>query len=199
VTGRSRTRAYRAAGLVALLAVVTVLAATKYARPWAINSSPSMPVGIYEWRPVDRAIARGDTVVVCAPPSVTAFAAAHHYLGPGPCSSNTEYLLKLVAAVGGDVVDLGPRTIGINGRCLVTGVTLEHDHAGHVLPRVARGRYRLGPQQLWLWATDARSFDSRYFGPVDARGVVHLAAPVIIGGPPAELRYTTGACPAEGR
>jgi conjugative transfer signal peptidase TraF len=199
VTERSRTRVYRAAGLVALLAIVTALAATKYARPWMINPSPSMPVGIYELRPVDHPIARGDTVVVCAPPSVTAFAAAYHYLGPGPCSSNTEYVLKLVAAIAGDVVDLGPRTIGINGRCLVTGITLERDHARHVLPHVARGRYHLGPHQLWLWAPAARSFDSRYFGAVDARGVVNLASPAIIGGPAAELQFSTDACPAEGR
>jgi conjugative transfer signal peptidase TraF len=198
VLALSRARAYRAAGLVVLLALVALLASTKLSRPWILNPSPSMPEGVYELRAVDRPIARGDTVVVCAPPSVTAFAATYHYLGPGPCSANTESLLKLVAAVEGDVVDLGPRSIVVNGRCLATGITLDRDRLHHALPRFARGRYRLGPHQLWLWAPAARSFDSRYFGAVDVRDVTNFAVPVLVKPAPAELRFSA-ACDAAGR
>jgi len=190
----TRKRAVRAAGLAALVAVVAALAVAPVAHPWIINDSSSMPVGLYALDPVDRPIVRGDTVVVCAPPAIAALSAARGYLESGACSSNTAPLLKLVAAMAGDVVELRPRSIEIGGRCLGSSPTFEADRTGRPLPRIPRGRYRLRAGQLWLWAPAERSFDSRYFGPVDAGAVVHFARAMIVGGPAASLARSNGPC-----
>lgn len=191
---RTRARLYRAAGFAALLAVVAVLANAPWSRPWMLNLSASMPEGLYEVRPIDRKIQRGDAIVICAPPRMAALARARGYLGPGPCPQDTMPLLKLVAAVGGDVVDLGARTIAVDRHCLPSGVTYERDAAGRALPHVAPGHYRLAPNQLWLWAPAAHSFDSRYFGPVDARDVMKFAKPVFVRPAPAVLTFGNSEC-----
>jgi len=191
---RTRTRLYRAAGLAALIAVVAALANAPWSRPWMLNVSASMPEGLYEVRPIDRKIERGDAIVICAPPKMAALARARGYLGPGPCPQDAMPLLKFVAAVGGDVVDVSARAIAVDRRCLPSGVTYDRDGAGRPLPHVARGRYRLAPNQLWLWAPAPQSFDSRYFGPVDARDVTKFAKPVFLWAKPEVLSFGSVDC-----
>jgi conjugative transfer signal peptidase TraF len=160
-----------------------------------VNTSASMPVGFYALDQVDRPIARGDAVVICAPATAAALGAARGYLGSGTCPAKTDALLKLVAAIAGDVVDLGSHSIAVDGKCLGESVTFDRDSAGRRLPRIARGRYRLEPNQIWLWAPAERSFDSRYFGPVDARAVTNIARPVAVRPALAGLSLSNGPCP----
>jgi len=174
--------------------VVGALAVAPVKHPWMVNTSSSMPVGLYSLDPVDRPIARGDAVVICAPAAAAALGAARGYLGTGTCPAHTDPLLKLVAATEGDVVDLGARSIAVDGKCLGQSVTFDRDSAGRELPRVARGRYRLEPNQIWLWAPAERSFDSRYFGPVDVRAVTNIARPVAVRPEPAGLSLANGPC-----
>ena len=197
---RSRARLYRAAGLLALVAAVGAVCAVPLRHPWMYNGSSSMPVGLYELWPVDRPARPGDTLVICAPDDVARLGAARGYLEPGPCFAHTAPLIKLVAAVTGDVVDLGDRSIAVNGRCLGAGAgtTFAHDSRGGKLPRVRRGRYRLGPHDVWVWAPAERSFDSRYFGPLDVRGATAFASAVFVRPAPAKLGLSSGPCLAAG-
>ncbi len=169
----------------ALVCVVALIATVPPRHALTYNASASMPVGLYEIRPVDRAIARGDTIMICAPHDFAVVGAARKYLLPGSCRAATAPLLKLVAAVEGDVVDLGDASIAVNGRCLRSGVTFVRDGFGRPLARVRRGRYRLRRHELWLWAPGPRSLDSRYFGPLDERDVLRLARPLFIRPPTA--------------
>lgn len=170
-----------------LLAVVAGLALGPVRHPWMINASSSMPVGLYELSPVERPIERGDTVVICTPKDFAELGARRGYLEAGPCVADTAPLLKLVAAVAGDVVELRPDSIAVNGHCLGSSVTFERDGSGRALPQVARRSYTLGPHQIWLWAPAERSFDSRYFGALDARDVTDFARAKIVRPAPATL------------
>jgi conjugative transfer signal peptidase TraF len=159
-----------------------------------VNASSSIPAGLYELSPVERPIARGDTVVICAPPDFAALGARRGYLDAGPCAADTAPLLKLVAAVAGDVVDLRAHSIAVNGHCLGSSITFERDGSGRPLPHVARGSYRLGAHQIWLWAPAERSFDSRYFGALDAREVTNFARAEIVAAAPAALPHGEANC-----
>jgi conjugative transfer signal peptidase TraF len=154
-----------------------------------------MPEGIYELQPVDRPVTVGDTVTICPPPQIASVAVARGYVANGPCAFKSEAFLKLVAGTAGDVVDLGAGYVAINGRCLAGAATLAHDSKRRPLPQIARGRYRLKPHQIWLWAPAARSLDSRYFGALDDRNVTVFAKPILVQGGPATLRFGGAPCP----
>jgi conjugative transfer signal peptidase TraF len=154
-----------------------------------------MPVGLYSVGPANGSIANGDTVVLCAPRAAALLGKARGYLGSGQCSTGTDPLLKLVVAVAGDVVDVGTRAIAVNGRCLGASETFDRDGKGRPLPHVARGSYRLKRGELWLWGPATHSFDSRYFGAVEAADVTNIAKPFAVWPAPAVPAFGSGPCP----
>ena len=148
-----------------LLGVVLVVASFAIGkRPTFIwNASPSLPMGLY--RVTRRSPQLGDTVLVRLPPGFVVLAARRGYL---PVSA---YLLKPVAAMGGDLVcRLGAR-IYVRGRLISLR---RRDGRGRLMP-TWHGCRRLGTGELFLLAENADSFDSRYFGPV-AEGAVAARA-----------------------
>lgn len=179
---RARLSRPVALGLAVLvLANVALLAA--YALGLRINTTASMPEGIYRLRPYRSGeIQRGTVVAICPDAAVLAIAAPRHYFEPGPCPGNVEPLLKHVAAVGGDAVDVSDRAVSVNGRPLPNSARLARDCAGRPLPRIPAGRYAIAPSSVWLYAPVARSWDSRYFGPQPAADIVGIATPVLIVG-----------------
>src|ERR1700730_2890688 len=70
-----------------------------------LNFTASMPLGIYRIDHVaPSAMQRGMLVAVCAPLGAAELGRRRGYLGTGPCSGDSEPLLKTVAAVAGDTV-----------------------------------------------------------------------------------------------
>ena len=88
-------------------------------------------------------------------------------------------MLKLVGATAGDRVDLSSDNIRVNGSRLPNSATLPTDKWARAAQTVARGRYETRADQVWLFGLhDARSWDSRYFGPVPASAVLGSLQPV---------------------
>jgi conjugative transfer signal peptidase TraF len=169
-------------GLAALV-LVNVALLGAYALGLRINTTASMPQGVYRLRPLASGpVALGTVVAICPSAKVLAVAAPRHYFEPGPCPGNVEPLLKHVAAVGGDRVDVSDRAIIVNGRPLPNSGRLARDCAGRSLPHAADGRYRIASDDVWLYAPVARSWDSRYFGPQPAADIVGTATPLLIVG-----------------
>ncbi|MGD0472462.1 MAG: conjugative transfer signal peptidase TraF [Candidatus Velthaea sp.] len=168
--------------LVTLLSVnLTLIAA--YTAGLRINRTASMPEGLYRIVAYHAGpIARGTVVVVCPSANVLALAAPRHYLDPGPCPGNVEPLLKHVAAIAGDEVELSEGAVSVDGAALEQSGRLARDCAGRPLSRIPAGRYRIANGTVWLYAPVARSWDSRYFGPQPASGIVGIAQPVLIVG-----------------
>jgi conjugative transfer signal peptidase TraF len=180
--GRSRLGRPVAYGLASLAALNLALIAA-HAGGLRINTTASMPTGLYRLqRSETGAIARGTVVAICPSPKVVAIAAARHYFEPGQCPGNVEPLLKHIAGMGGDTVEVTDRAVSVNGRPLPYSARLARDCAGRPLQHVRPGRYVLAPGMVWLYAPVARSWDSRYFGPQRAADIIGLATPVLIVG-----------------
>jgi conjugative transfer signal peptidase TraF len=164
------------AGLGAALthAALTLTAAQLY----SVNTSPSLPLGLYRVVPAVRPRV-GDLVLVCLPPDVAALARARGYLTRGRCASGVEPLGKRIAAAAGDTVAVTSAGLVINGHSIRLTVPLRLDSRGRDLPQLVGYRRALGPGELWLVAAQhPRSFDSRYFGPVSIGSVIAVVQPV---------------------
>jgi conjugative transfer signal peptidase TraF len=164
-----RPKAMRARQVLLITLVGLILAASSLSprRPLLIwNASPSVPVGLY--RVETGPIRRGDLVLVRPPPSVAELAQRRGYL------SKSAYLIKVVAATGGDRVCRFADRIFVGG---VVARALVRDRRGRSMPSW-RGCRQLGPGDLFLLAPDTHSFDSRYFGVVPAGHLVGRAVPL---------------------
>jgi conjugative transfer signal peptidase TraF len=137
------------------------------------------PPGIY--RVVNRTPSRGDLVLACLPEAVAQLGTARGYLLRGRgCGDGIEPVGKRLSALPGDSVEVVPDYIAVNGQRLEHSATLSHDSSGRSVKHVAWGRYTVPTNQVWLFGTkDARSWDSRYFGPVPASSVRAALEPVL--------------------
>lgn len=144
-----------------------------------VNLSGSMPIGVY--RHTREPIQVGTTVAVCLPLEIAQFGRARGYLHAGSCAGGTQAVLKHIAAMGGDVVEMQADGLTINGRSVAQSAVLSQDSYGRDLPHLPWGAITLAPGDLWLLSiTDPRSWDSRYYGPVPTSAVIATAQPVLV-------------------
>lgn len=170
---RWRTRAPLVAAAIFTLAyVVPQLAGLR------LNTTTSMPRGLY--RSVGGPVTTGAWVSVCLPSEISRFGVERSYLGAGSCLNGTEPVLKVVAAVAGDVVEVTADGVAVNGELLAHSRPLERDRGGRELAAYSAGARALAPDELWLHSPfEERSWDSRYFGPVPATCVTDVVAPLV--------------------
>ncbi len=130
---------------------------------------------------VNHATSRGDLVLACLPDAIAQFGRARGYLLRGRgCGDGVEPVGKRLSALPGDSVEVMPDYIAVNGQRSEHSATLSRDSHGRSVNHVAWGRYTVPTNQVWLFGTkDARSWDSRYFGPVPTRSVRAALEPVL--------------------
>lgn len=160
-------------------AALLLLAAACAAAGARINTTRSIPVGLY-WTSGGPAV-RGSYVQFCPPP-LPAFdeARRRHYIAAGFCPGGHGYLMKRVLAVEGDAVSIDGDGVRVNGRLLTASAPLRADRAGRPLPRPPDGRFTLGRGEvLPMSDTSATSFDGRYFGTVRLAQVRAVLTPVV--------------------
>lgn len=164
--------------IVASLAIPAVLAGVGFVTGLRVNLTPSYPLGLWRIAPLAREVVVGDRIFICPPPSVSFdFARARGYLGRGLCPGWFSPLIKTVVAIAG-------QHVVIDGSITVDGVTLAHsfvrplDGKGRALAPDAGGIVPAG--NLFLFSEFAGSYDSRYFGPIPAAGVLGLAHPLLV-------------------
>jgi len=146
----------------------------------AYNHTSSMPRGFY-WRTAVPLAGprRGDIVIACAPTAFARFGQTNGFLDVGRCDGVTS-LLKRVIAVAGDRVHLDARGVWVNGVFVPGSRPARISGRKAALPHVAYGDYRLSARDVWLGSAQAKSFDSRYFGPVS--NVLAIARPLLVEG-----------------
>ena len=128
------------------------------------NASASVPAGLYR---VDQAPhGLGDLVVLRLPSIIATFAAHGGYL------PRSAYLLKPIVAVEGDRVCRFGTRVFIRRR--FAAFARRADGAGRALP-VWHGCRTLEAGQVFVLADHSASFDSRYFGPLDATSIAGRA------------------------
>lgn len=126
------------------------------------NASASAPTGLYSVQG-SGALRRGAYVLVTLPPPWAEFADAHGILPHGIP------LLKPVAAMTGDRVCRVGRRITVNGRIAAIAYLININRRS--LPRWRHCRV-LKDGEIFVLARMARSFDSRYLGPIPLSSVI---------------------------
>jgi conjugative transfer signal peptidase TraF len=138
----------------------------------------SAPTGIYRLAAVPAG--RGALVAACLPAAIARTGLARGYLREGDCPAGAEPVAKVISAVTGDVVELEPGWVAVNGMKFTNSRTAGRDSAGRLLDHMAWGSRRVGAGETWLFGfNDARSWDARYFGPVPAASIRGVLKPVL--------------------
>ena len=149
---------------------------------WAIeesgvcfNASPSLPVGFY--RLVDAPIERGTLVAACLPEHHGLLGGERGYLHRGLCPGGVAPVVKRVAAVAGDKVQVGDEGVFVNGSFLEEPAP-PTDTQGRRLAAWPPGLVQIAREELWLYSRRPNSWDSRFFGPVRRSAVLGIARPI---------------------
>ncbi|SIO41380.1 conjugative transfer signal peptidase TraF [Halodesulfovibrio marinisediminis] len=147
---------------------VTLLLTSTFHLGYRINLTHSEPIGLYKLESAPPA--RGDLATFCLPPenSYNAVSAERNYLGTSAlCPSGQKPLLKEVSGLAGDSVTVHSSLIQVNDMLFIL-TSRTRDSQGRKLPRKLHNGVIPEGKALLLSTHNKNSFDSRYFGLVDA-------------------------------
>ena len=176
--GRLRNTSPRTAKLIAAMALSTCVGTFLLIGILGvrINASPSLPLGLY----VETSDQSG-LVEFCPAEPFGSFAAARAYRSKGNCPDGGSPLMKPVIARAGDVVETASRGIAVNGLLVRNTAPRLLDTLGRVMTPWPFGTYRVAPGTVWVASSyNAKSFDSRYFGPVAVSSIRAHLRPLLI-------------------
>ena len=150
--------------LVAAFAALAMLVAAAVYAGLRINTSYSLPLGIY-LRTTDP---NARLIEFCPVEPFASESSERGYRTRGTaCPDGAVPLLKPVVAVAGDRVVLSPAGMAVNGRLLPKTAPLTRDWAGRSLHPWPFGTYVVEQGTVWVASTYNRgSYDSRYMGPI---------------------------------
>jgi len=151
------------------LAACLLPALTRFPVHLVFNPSDSVPRGWYRVETADE-LHRGDTVLVRLPARVQAFAAQRGYLPDGVP------LLKRIEALPPQRVCIRGRVVFVDGHAVATA--LAHDSQHRSLPTWFGCRTLTAGEVFLLSDSHPASFDSRYWGPINASSVIGNARPL---------------------
>jgi conjugative transfer signal peptidase TraF len=167
----------RIANVLGMAAVsATILAMIGWVGGYRLNLTSSAAIGLWRIEATERSVAVGDTVFIC-PPTTSMFMEAfgRGYLRGGLCPGGLAPLLKTIVAVASQRVWIGDDVI-IDGRPLAASRIRHRDGQGRALAPFSGGT--VPPGYLFLHSSSESSYDSRYFGPIPATGLLGRARPV---------------------
>jgi conjugative transfer signal peptidase TraF len=170
---------FRAARRVALTAGIAGIAVFQLCGWFGVrlNLSPSLPAGLYV-----RTNAPARLIEFCPDEPYASLAIQRGYRDEGICPDGAMPLLKPIVATSGDAVDLSAKGITVNGSLLRNSAPLRVDTKGRPLPAWHFGHYVVAPGTVWVASSyNARSFDSRYFGPVPTSSIRDFVRPLVTG------------------
>lgn len=177
-THRSMTTQQRRAIVVLSMAAVAaiLLVVTAVAGGYRINMTPSAPLGLWRIIPLHRPAAVDDLLFICPPETAAIRAArARGYLRSGSCPSGVAPLIKTVIAVAGQHIEIGV-SVSVDGWGVSSSSLAPRDGKGRPLAPFMSGI--VPPGYVFLHSAFPGSYDSRYFGPVPASGILGLAQEV---------------------
>jgi conjugative transfer signal peptidase TraF len=137
-----------------------------------INSSESMPVGVYLSFPASADLHPDDLIAFCIPKgTATKIFENRNYLPKSErCSQSSGLfpILKPVVAVHGDVVEITESGVTVNGHHITNSKVIRTDSMDREMPHLPIGwKKKLTHEEFFLLSTHTkRSLDSRYFGPI---------------------------------
>lgn len=143
-----------------------------------INTSASIPLGIYSIRPTIASLKQYDFVGICLDKQQDDFGLSRGYILAGRRCYGSSPLLKSIIAVPGDDVTLTNDDIIVNGKTYYYP-TQNYDSKHRMLPSWTRGNY-YKTSGFWVIGTNSKnSWDSRYFGPINHNQIIYIIRPFI--------------------
>jgi conjugative transfer signal peptidase TraF len=141
-----------------------------------INITSSLQRGFY----VVSRRASANLVEFCPEGEAAIISLQRGYRTPGEtCSDGGSSLMKPIAAVAGDRVEVTTNGIRVNGKLIPNSAAHFKDHHGRRLYPWPNGEYIVPAGSLWVVSDfNSWSFDSRYFGPIPSSLVQHHLRPV---------------------
>jgi len=171
-----------------LVLAVVALATLLFAGSWwsgysvAVNSSKSMPRGLYLVGPLQE-VERGQVVALCiSNASAAAIYKARDYLGPSSrCPVGLPPVLKPLVAMPGDLVAISAAGTFVNGQLLPNSRVFDTDSDGRPIEHLPVGwSKRLAAGEFFMLANHIeRSLDSRYYGTVKRADLQGRAVPLL--------------------
>lgn len=136
-----------------------------------INTTPSLPVGLYI-----ETNEKSKLIEFCPIGAPAALAVSRGYRTRGNCPDGASPLLKPIVATAGDVVELTAAGISVNARFIPNTAPLAMDTEHRPLEHFPYGRYVVALKEAWIASSyNPRSFDSRYYGSVSVSSIrAHL-------------------------
>lgn len=144
------------------------------------NISDSIPKGIYR---LHQGIVKKNSFVLFCPDNRKAFrlGKARGYLDSGFCSNEYGYLMKQVVALEGDVVSSTDKGVFVNNKQLPFSQPQNYDGLHRPMPIWRVNEYTLKAGELVTMTNQSSlSFDSRYFGLIQAKQIKGIIEPVFI-------------------
>jgi len=142
-----------------------------------INLTLSEPLGLWRIVPLEGPVKVSDLVFICPPDNPAMRAAwSRGYLRSGLCEGGFAPLIKTAIAGPGQDVAVA-QGVRIDGRPVNSSRVRARDGKGRTLSPYAGGT--VPPSMVFLHSNFSASFDSRYFGPLPASGILGLAEPVL--------------------
>jgi conjugative transfer signal peptidase TraF len=127
------------------------------------NATPSVPMGIYWYSPGP--VKRGEFVQACLPAKLAKYAKAKRFITEGVCPYNTEPIVKVLAAIPGDLLVIRRGGLSINGIPWPMSAQRQKDSSGHKVDFLMKpGTYHVAKGYVLLMGLNPRSWDGRYFG-----------------------------------
>jgi conjugative transfer signal peptidase TraF len=156
---------------ISCVALIVLLAlGTSYEVGLRVNLTRSFPLGLWRVTPMADELAIGDVILICPPPSPAIHLALERgYIAPGFCPASTSPLIKAVAALSGDHIEIG-NSVSIEGGVLDQYEIAATDTDGRTLAKWSGGV--VPPNEVFLLSPRKGSYDSRYFGPIPTAGVI---------------------------
>jgi conjugative transfer signal peptidase TraF len=144
---------------------------------YRINLTPSEPLGLWRIVKLGRPPAAGDVVFIC-PPRTAAMreARSRRYLHFGLCPGGVAPLIKKVIAVAGQRIEIG-MSVTVDGHQIPRSALQHRDGEGRLMAPFGGGIVPV--ENVFLYSSFRGSYDSRYFGPVPASGILGLAQEVL--------------------
>jgi conjugative transfer signal peptidase TraF len=143
-----------------------------------ILTDSAASAGIY--RLSDAPIVRGALVAACLPAAAARTGLTRGYLQAGDCPGGAEPVAKVLGALPGDVVEVAPEGVVINGVPFANSATAARDSMGRPLSHVVWGTQRVAAGEVWLFGFhNRRSWDARYFDAVPVSGVRGVLRPLV--------------------
>lgn len=144
-----------------------------------INTTSSIPKGIYRLNTSDKSYGRNDYVLFCLSKNQAIKSSAINYLDNGECALGLSPIGKKIVAVHNDDVSISEHGIFVNQMQQIFTEPAKFDKELRCMNKFSLHR-KLKQNEFTVISNKRDSFDSRYFGTIHKDQILGKIAPLFI-------------------